>query len=69
MINVQLEPDAPITQMDEALLRRKDIYHDCEHEMTTAIEYWLDDRCVHRSVHVTLKQGLSLTAVQGVIGG
>lgn len=61
MITVQLEVDGPITQMDEALLERRDGFVDTPKEHTTWVEYWLPgtmDRAVHRSVHVTLKQGL-----------
>jgi hypothetical protein len=69
MITVQLQEKGPITEMDEALLERRDSFLDNDHEITTAIEYWLGDRCVHRSVHVHLKQGLSLKAEQGAFGG
>lgn len=69
MITVQLEEGGPITEMDESLLERRYVYLDNERETSGAVEYWLKDRCVHRSVHVHLKQGLSMTAVQGALGG
>lgn len=65
MITVQLEDNGPITEMDESLLKRVDGYHEDEREATQFIEYWLDRRCVHRSVHVTLKKGLEMGLEQG----
>lgn len=69
MITVQLEDGGPITEMDEALLRRNDVLFEDDRELTTAVEYWLGERCVHRSVHVHLKQGLALMPEQGAFGG
>lgn len=72
MINVQLEPGGPITQMDEGLLSCRYGVKDTPVEYTEWIEFYLpddDSRPVHRSVHVTLKRGLDLNAVQGSIGG
>lgn len=43
--------------MDESLLRRVDGEVDNDNERTTWVEYWLGEELVHRSVHVTLKQG------------
>ena len=43
--------------IDEAHLRRVDGRLDNDNELTTWVEYWLGDELVHRSVHVTLKQG------------
>ena len=43
--------------MDDSLLRRVDGELDNDNERTTWVEYWLGDELVHRSVHVTLKQG------------
>lgn len=68
MITVQLKPDGPITEMDEALLEKREGFVDNDHEYTTWIEYWIPgttDRAIHRSVHVTLKVG---TGVEGVLG-
>ena len=42
-------------EMDESLLVKKEGLVDNEIELTTWVEYWLDDELVHRSVHVTLK--------------
>lgn len=79
MINVQLEPDGPITQMDEAFLYRRTVTIDDELEHTTATEYYLKAdmplvkagqsvRAVHRSVHVHLKQGVGIEGVLGKVG-
>lgn len=61
MITVQLEPDGPITEMDELLLIRRVGAHDDENERADWVEYRLrsdpnNPRAVHRSVHVTLKK-------------
>jgi len=72
MITVQLQPDGPITEMDESLLEKREGVIDNDVEYTTWVEYWIPgttDRAVHRSVHVHLKQGLILNPVQGQIGG
>lgn len=58
MINVQLEENGPITQMDEFELGKIEGVVDNDNEHTTWVEYWLGGRVVHRSAHVTLKQGL-----------
>lgn len=42
--------------MEEALLRKKEGTVDNENELTTWVEYWLNDELVHRSAHVTLKK-------------
>lgn len=65
MITVQLEPDGPITEMDEALLTPNHSVIDNEREHTRITEYQLGGRIVHRSVHVTLKVGVG---VEGVLG-
>jgi len=41
--------------MDESLLVKKEGTVDNDIELTTWVEYWLDDELVHRSAHVTLK--------------
>ena len=69
MVTVQLEANGPITEMDPALLTRRDGSIDNHHEHTTWTEYWLADKLVHRSAHVTLKQGLESSIMQGVFGG
>jgi hypothetical protein len=71
MINVQLDPDGPITQMDEADLVKRVGSHDDEFESAEWIEYRLRSdhtaaRAVHRSVHVTLKK--TATLASGEIG-
>lgn len=42
--------------MDDSLLEKREGTVDNENELTTWIEYWLDEELVHRSVHVTLKK-------------
>lgn len=72
MITVQLEDGGPILNMDEAAFERRDQHHDEEKLSWHAIEYWIPgtaDRPVHRSVHVTMKQGLDSSIIQGVFGG
>ena len=51
--------------MDEALLERRDGLVDNDNERTEWVEYWLGDELVHRSVHVTLKQGVELVLELG----
>jgi len=71
MITVQLMADGPITEMDEALLEKREGFIDNEREATHWVEYWIPgttDRAVHRSVHVTLKQGIGIEAVMGRLG-
>lgn len=42
--------------MDDSLLEKREGTVDNENELTTWIEYWLNEELVHRSVHVTLKK-------------
>jgi hypothetical protein len=42
--------------MDESLLTKQEGTIDNENELTTWVEYWLNDELVHRSAHVTLKK-------------
>lgn len=41
--------------MDEADLRRNDVHQENDNEIVDAVEYFLGDELVHRSVHVHLK--------------
>lgn len=71
MISVLLDPNGAITQMDEALLVRRDEHVETDVESTDVVEYWhpdIPDRAVHRSVHVRLKQGISGETVLGRLG-
>lgn len=54
--------------MDESLLEKKtgEVNNDLEH--TTWVEYWLKGELVHRSVHMTLKEGAISPSVSGVFG-
>jgi hypothetical protein len=44
--------------MDESLLVRKDGNFEDDNEITSWVEYYLDEELVHRSVHVHLKKGV-----------
>ena len=55
-------------EMDEALLEKKEGFVDNDIEYTTWVEYWHEGELVHRSVHVTLKQALSLSAETELLG-
>ena len=54
--------------MDESLLEKKEGFVDNENEYTTWVEYGHESELVHRSVHVTLKQALSLSAETELLG-
>jgi hypothetical protein len=49
-------------EMDESLLEKKEGSVDNDNEITTWVEYWLEGELVHRSVHVTLKKTVTLSA-------
>jgi hypothetical protein len=42
--------------MDDSLLVKREGTVDNDNELTTWVEYWLDEELVHRSAHVTLKK-------------
>ena len=48
--------------MDESLLEKREGSVDNDNEVTTWVEYWLEGELVHRSVHVTLKKTVTLSA-------
>jgi hypothetical protein len=52
-------------EMDDSLLEHREEITDNDHEYTVASEYWLGEELVHRSVHVTLKETLNLSGIQG----
>ena len=43
-------------EMDDSLLVKREGTVDNDNELTTWVEYWLDEELVHRSAHVTLKK-------------
>ena len=43
-------------EMDDSLLEKREGTVDNDNELTTWVEYWLEDELVHRSAHVTLKK-------------
>jgi hypothetical protein len=47
-------------ELEESTLRKVEGHVDNDHEHTTWVEYYLGDELVHRSVHVTLKEGVTL---------
>jgi len=49
-------------EMDESLLEKREGSVDNDNEVTTWVEYWLEGELVHRSVHVTLKKTVTLSA-------
>jgi hypothetical protein len=70
-VTVQLEEGGPISLMPQKQLSKRTIVTDDDNETSFAVEYRLPgaDRIVHRSVHVQLKRGALLGAVQGEFGG
>lgn len=52
--------------MDEDLLEKRVHTIDNENEHTVALEYWLDDELVHRSVAVQLKASLGAVMEQAL---
>ncbi len=48
--------------MDDSLLAKREGSIDNDIELTTWVEYWLEDELVHRSAHVTLKTSPMLFA-------
>ena len=53
---------------DESTLEKREGVVDNDREHTEWVEYWDGDRLMHRSVHVSLKQGIGIEAVLGRIG-
>jgi hypothetical protein len=54
-------------EMDESALEKREGVVENDHERTTWVEYWLGEELVHRSVHVTLKEGVSMMgAIEGI---
>jgi hypothetical protein len=43
-------------EMDDSLLEKRTGEEDNEHENIKWVEYWLDGKCVHRSVDMVLKE-------------
>lgn len=52
-------------EMDEALLLKKEGVFEDDHERTSWIEYYLEEELVHRSAHVSLKEGSLLDLLLG----
>lgn len=45
-------------EMDESLLEKREGSLDNDTETTSWVEYWLDGKIVHRSVHMVLKRSV-----------
>lgn len=67
LINVDLG-EGVITQMDDSALTPNHSVVDNDHERTEITEFLLNDKVVHRSVHVHLKQGIGIEATLGSFG-
>lgn len=55
--------DNPKGLMDTSLLEKREGVVENEDEITKWIEYWLEEECVHRSVHVRLKKNVVADSV------
>ncbi len=72
LVTVQLGPDAPITEMDDSLLERRE-YVGFENEFVrkTMTEYWLEgyDAPVHSSAVIDIKKAPLIAGAQhGKVG-
>lgn len=54
--------------MDDSLLEKKTGLNETSGEYTTWTEYYLSGELVHRSVHVTMKEGAVSESISGVFG-
>ncbi len=54
--------------MDEAVLRKVEGGFEDDNESTCWTEYYDGVELVHRSVHVTLKQGVEIQGIGGGVG-
>ena len=52
-------------QMDDSVLEKREGVVDTEVEYTTWVEYWFEGELVHRSAHVTIKQGHGIPVIEG----
>ena len=61
-ITIQRSPASPFELIDDSCLVKSEGVTDNDHEYTTWVEYRFpgSDVVVHRSVHVTLKEGVQL---------
>jgi hypothetical protein len=57
LITITRDGGATLEQLDDALLEKCEGVVDNDRERSTWVEYWLDGQLVHRSAHVTIKQG------------
>lgn len=49
--------------MDPTQLERRDGQVEDDNELTRWVEYWTEGECVHRSVHVHLKQAMFASGI------
>lgn len=68
MITVDLG-DGVIREMDEALLQKRTGIDEDERAKIDWVEYYLEEKLVHRSAHISLKKGIELNLETGQING
>jgi hypothetical protein len=54
-------------EIDDRELRRKAWVESDQLKATAIVEYYLADKLVHRSAHVTLKQGIGIESLLGAM--
>ena len=70
------DPDEQVRTLQdgvELMMDRKDLREvvdvkEDDNELTHALEYWLDDELVHRSVHVQLKRNVATEGIAAMMG-
>lgn len=67
LIDVDLGLGYPC-QLEESQLQRRNSTVDNGRERTQVTEYLFNEKVVHRSVHVQLKQGIGIEGIFGSIG-
>ena len=60
--------DGQTVMMDREALREVVDVKEDDNELTHALEYWLDDELVHRSVHVQLKKNVASEGIAAMMG-
>ncbi len=60
--------DGNEVMMDRSDLREVVDVKEDDNELTHALEYWLDDELVHRSVHVQLKRNVAAEGIAAMMG-
>ena len=60
--------DGETVMMDRSDLRENTVVEENDNELTHALEYWLNDELVHRSVHVQLKKNVTSEGIAAMMG-